>query len=244
MSYARARMGTTRATGDGRHAARPPPAAQRAERLAAVVVDALERGVLSDDLFDRLLSPQWRVHSAVHWTPVAAAEQAVRWLVGRGAGRVLDVGAGVGKLCVLGALLTEGVHFVGVEQRPALVDEARRIAALLGVAHRVTVRRATIEAIDPAEFDAFYLYNPFAEQQGVDDDVLIDGSVEADAARFAREVGLVERWLEQARHGTRVVTLHGFGGIMPRSYRLVAEREFAGDALDAWEQRLHESVRP
>lgn len=213
-------------------------------RAAAAVLRAVEASTLTDETFDRLLAPAWRACSNVHWTPVAAAEQAVRWLVGRGARRVLDVGAGVGKLCVLGALMTEDVEFVGVEQRPALVDEARRLATLLGVSERVTMRRASIETLDPREFDAFYFYNPFAELCGVEDDVRIDGTLPVDPARHDELVRCVEGWLVRAPHGTRVVTLHGYGGVMPMSYRLIAEREFAGDALDAWEQRTRESLRP
>ena len=214
-----------------------------AERTAIEIREAARTGALTDEVFDRVLAPEWRVRSAVHWTPVAAAAPAIEWLTGRGARSVLDVGAGVGKLCAIGALSTRDVVFVGVEQRPALAAEANRIAALLGLSHRVRILASTLEALDPSAFDAFYLYNPFGEHLDTSDD-LIDATVERGQACLERDVRIVDAWLARARHGTRVVTLHGFGGVVPSTYRLVGEREFDGDTLDAWEQYTPERPNP
>lgn len=203
---------------------------------ARSVLDALAAGTLSDDLFDRLLAPRWRVRSAVHWTPVAVAYLAIRWLTEGGARRVLDVGAGVGKLCVLGALCARDVRFVGIERRLALVSEARHLAKLLGVSDRVEIREGTLETIDPHEFDAFYLYNPFVENLPECDDDRIDKRVDLDPAHFARDVEIVDGWLRAARNGTRVVTLHGFGGLVPLTYRRVGGQRVGWDSLTAWEQ--------
>ena len=210
-----------------------PPAAGADPRA---VLDALAAGTLSDDLFDGLLAPRWQVRSAVHWTPVAVAQLATRWLTEGGARRILDVGAGVGKLCVLGALRAPDVTFVGIERRVALVREARHLAELLGVSDRVEIREGTLETIHPHEFDAFYLYNPFVENLPECDDDRIDKSVDLVPAHFARDVAIVDRWLRAAPNGTRVVTLHGFGGLVPLTYRRLGGQRVGWDALTAWEQ--------
>jgi hypothetical protein len=81
---------------------------------------------VSDEEFDRLL-PTWaRNVSGLHFTPVRVARRAAELLVARAGARVLDVGAGVGKLCIVGALTTQG-SFVGVEQRGHLVAAGRAL---------------------------------------------------------------------------------------------------------------------
>lgn len=207
-----------------------------AERTASDIRAAARAGTLTDEVFDRIFAPKWRVRSAVHWTPVEAAAPAVEWLTGAGARSVLDVGAGVGKLCVLGALLTRDVNFVGVEQRPPLVLEARRVVELLGLSDRVRFLSATLEGLDPSAFDAFYFYNPFGEHLDESHVDLIDTTLPRSPTYFRRDVAIVDGWLSRARRGTRVVTLHGYGGVVPGTYRLVGERDFDGDSLDAWEQ--------
>lgn len=198
--------------------------------------EAVARGALDDDVFDRILLPRWQVRSAVHWTPVEVARLAIAWLTARGARRVLDVGAGVGKLCVLGALLSPDATFVGIERRPALAHEARRIAALLGLSERVQIHEGLLDSIEGADFDAFYLYNPFAEGLIDDLDDRIDDDVVTGLEPFARDVRIVEGWLRGARDGTRLVTLHGFGGEVPPSYYRVARLPVGLDELAAWEQ--------
>ncbi|UJR86001.1 methyltransferase domain-containing protein [Sandaracinus amylolyticus] len=209
----------------------------RIDRAVSAILAALEAGEIpDDDVFDAIYAPRWRELSYQHWTPIETADVAVAWLTSGGARRVLDVGAGVGKLCVYGALTTNDVAFVGVEQRADLVEEARRTAARLGVEDRVEIRHGTLDDVDPAEFDALYLYNPFAENLGADDTEIIDSSVPLTFDRFRRDVSLVERWLGAASIGTRLVTLHGFGGHVPDSFRLVASQRDGWDALRAWEK--------
>lgn len=233
------------------HTLRHPPRVITPDphRTARSIRRAIATGTLSDDIFDRVLAPRWQVRSAVHWTPVAVAEIAIQWLTGGGAQRVLDVGAGAGKLCVLGALLMRDVTFVGIERRPALVAEARRVARLLGVSDRAEIRQGSLDSVDGAEFDAFYLYNPFAESLTDDgDDDRIDDDVATGVGPFTSNVQRVQAWLRDARDETRLVTLHGFGGAVPLSYRRIARLPVGLDALAAWEQtgppRRAHSVEP
>ncbi len=72
--------------------------------------------------------PDWvRSLSERHWTPVDVAERAAELLVTSAGVRVLDVGSGAGKFCIIGALTTEG-KFCGIEQRAHLIDVAREAA--------------------------------------------------------------------------------------------------------------------
>src|SRR5678816_1567594 len=88
---------------------------------------------------------------------VAIAAIATEWLGQTNASRILDVGAGPGKVCLIGALRTEA-QFVGVEQRHSLVVAAQAAAQALGVEGRVKFIHACVTTNLIAEFDAMYLY--------------------------------------------------------------------------------------
>ena len=45
----------------------------------------------------------------MHWTPVHVARRAAQFLVTGPETRVLDVGSGPGKFCLVGALATQGI---------------------------------------------------------------------------------------------------------------------------------------
>jgi hypothetical protein len=203
----------------------PPPTG--GDPLAAAIRSKLRNREPLDDLtFDAIYPERWRAFSASHWTPVQDAAAAVRWLTETGARRVLDVGAGVGKLCLYGALTTSGATFVGIEHR------ARRTSRYRGTREAPSRR---LESIDPGQFDAFYLYNPFGENLADEPNEIIDRSVELGRDRYHRDVSIVQGWLRALPTGTRLVTLHGFGGWVPDSFRHVGSRRTGWDALQAWE---------
>src|ERR1019366_6205983 len=79
-----------------------------------------------DWAFDSIYPPSIRAISRRYWTPVDVARRAARLLWRAGARRVLDVGSGVGKFVLVAAGAVPEVRFVGVEQRPHLVEVARR----------------------------------------------------------------------------------------------------------------------
>jgi hypothetical protein len=146
--------------------------------------------------------------------------------------RILDIGSGVGKFCIVAAAATAamGARITGVEHRAHLVAVARRAATRLGV--DVTFRQGTLDDCAPRHFDGVYLFNPFAENLCSSDDH-IDASVELSEDRFVRDVAAAEDFLGAARLGMRVVTYCGFGGDMPAGYVRVLREPCAG-ALELW----------
>ena len=67
---------------------------------------------VEDEKFDLIYPPQIRELSSLHWTPVAVAAEAAKLLVTAPGTRVLDIGCGPGKFCLVGASLTDG-RFTG-----------------------------------------------------------------------------------------------------------------------------------
>jgi len=149
---------------------------------------------------------------------------------------VLDVGAGAGKFCLAAALAVPHSEFVGVELRPHLVEVANALARDLGV-RNVRFLGGNALDLDWSRFDAFYLYNPFAEQL-FDDSFVLDHTIELDPVKFIEYVSGVRRELARARVGTRLVTFHGFGAPPPPGYEHpaehLAEHLLSGDRLELW----------
>lgn len=172
------------------------------------------------------------------WTPVAVAMRAAELLVADASTRVLDVGSGAGKFCIVGAAIS-GATFTGVEHRQGLVDIATDAAA------RVSVESArfvcgTVSDIDIAKFDALYFFNPFEENM-LHARHWLDGTVALSEARYYADVAHAEALLDAARVGTRVVTYHGFGGTMPLTYHRALRERCRSGHLELWVKR--ESAR-
>jgi SAM-dependent methyltransferase len=198
------------------------------QRLA----DALRAGrPVADRAFDRVYPPHVRKLSAKFWTPVAVAARAATLLVEGGATRVLDVGAGVGKVCIVGAIVT-GAAFTGVEERRDRLEVAQRAVAAFGLS-RVTLLHGRMDRVAFDGYDGFYLFNPFAEALEIE----ANGAARASAeARWARDIQRMQDALDAARPGARVVTYHGFGGTVPASYRLVVREESVTGPIECWEK--------
>ena len=198
----------------------PPDAASNAGRL---------HQSLSDAAFDRVYPREQRRRSWIHWTPLDIAHRVCALL--EPAKRVLDVGSGVGKLCHIGALTTSASWF-GIERDPEMVQIANEAAITLGVADRAIFTVGNIDELDWSVFDAFYFYNPYAEQLWSEE---LDPLARRDA--YIANVSLTQQRLDAAAPGTRVVTYHGFGGELPATYEMVHREPAHEDELQLWIRR-------
>jgi predicted RNA methylase len=196
---------------------------------------------VSDDEFDAVYPEQVKSVSFRHWTPVTVARRAAQLLTQTGATKVLDVGAGPGKFCIIGALTT-AAEFTGIEQRPNLVELAEGAASRFG-ADRARVVRANIVTFDCSPFNGFYFFNPFQEQ--IENDPLpIDGTLERSRTLYNMYVAAATANLIRAAPGTAVVTYHGFGGPMPPHYQRVHREATPRAEIVLWVRVGHSKTRP
>ena len=189
---------------------------------------------LTDEEFDGLLPPAlWKV-APVHFTPVAVAELAARLLAPAPGTRVLDVGAGVGKFCIVAALAYPQATFVAVERRPALVAVARELAHRLG-ATNVEIVLGDALTLDWDGFAGFYLFNPFGEQshRGA---TPIDGPAGRDPLGFFTQTRLTRERLLARPPGTRIVTYHGIGTRAPAAFDVLQVDHHTGP-IERWTRR-------
>jgi predicted RNA methylase len=178
--------------------------------------------------------------SARYWTQVGVAIRVVRWLAEVSARSVLDVGAGAGKFCVVGALGSR-MTFTGVEQRASLVEAARELAYEFDVEDRATFIQGDMEMADFSRFDALYFYNPFGENLFPPSDHL-DEAVEVSRARFKRDIAKAEHLIGRMPVGSYLVTYNGFGGRVPDSFDLVKAKTAGINMLRLWRKaREHDA---
>jgi SAM-dependent methyltransferase len=187
---------------------------------------------VEDELFDMIYPPEIRDLSLRHWTPVAVARRAAEFLVSGPETRVLDLGCGPGKFCIVGALTTAG-HFTGVEQRQELVNLARAAIQQESISNAEIVHANVID-IDFLAHDAFYLFNPFEEnlfKRGK-----IDSSVEFSKVLYKQYTRHVAAQLARAPLGTRVVTYAGLCEEVPFCYE--CKKSSFGGVLKLWTKTM------
>lgn len=187
--------------------------------------------LLDDGRFDDDLPATIQHHAAIHFTPVDVARVVTQLLAPRRGARVLDVGSGAGKFCLVAAKAAPEATFVGVEMRQHLVDVAQELAARYGIQNARFVH-ADAFSLDWSLFDAFYFYNPFAEQHQTT--FIMDRTIELAPANFDRYVAEVQRRLRTARAGTRVVSFHGIGGAMPRGWERSVSFQLHSGLIELW----------
>jgi predicted RNA methylase len=190
-----------------------------------------------DHTFDHHLPRRLQMKSAMHFTPVAVARCAARLLAPRPGMRVLDVGSGPGKFCVVAACEVPEATFTGVELRPHLVHMARKLASRVGV-QNVSFVHADAMDLDWSAYDAIYLYNPFAEQL-YEHAFLLDCSLTFEPSKFVEYVTAARQRLSEAALGTRVVTYHGFGAPAPHGYDFIESHTIGTDQLELWVKTRH-----
>jgi len=186
---------------------------------------------VSDDEFDALYRDDLRPRARSHGSPMEVILRAGQLLEPATGERILDVGSGVGKVCLVGALSFPGTWF-GIEHDRAQVTAANELSRRLGVADWTCFIRGDLDSIEWWHFDGIYLYNPPGS-------VLVERHADPRHAP-AEAAAIVERivvGLGRARPGVRVVTYDGFGGAMPAGYEQVTSEQIHGGDLRMYTKR-------
>jgi predicted RNA methylase len=212
-----------------RHQEQPDEFLQE-ERLSRWIDRVRRNAPISDAALDEIYPSSIQQLSRTHWTPIEVIRRATSLLVTFEGTRVLDVGSGVGKFCLVGALVSKG-RFTGIEQRPHFVELANQLVSRYKIP-RVNFIHGNFKALDWTAFHSIYLFNPFQENKTPDQ--RLDNAVPLSRELYSDYVSATTEKLEQMPSGTRVVTYHGFGGNFPSSYeRHVSEWCYRGP-LELW----------
>ena len=196
------------------------------------IFKVLKSGKIVDDAYFDRIYPDWaKKSSRLHWTPVSVAVRAVKFLtLNQPEARILDVGAGAGKFCLIGSSISKA-RFEGVEQRSHLVALSQNLIHQYQLP-RIHFIFGDLRELDWAKYDAIYLYNPFEEHRSQKES--IDSTIRLERTRFAEYVNIAYFQLAKMPVGTRVMTYHGFGGAVPPTYRSVLREYYFQGPLECW----------
>lgn len=206
----------------------------RTQRIKEIRLRIEDGSLLTDTFFDQLYAPKIRALSSRHWTSCEIAIRAARLLGEKESDRVLDIGSGAGKFCVLGAL-SSPAQFFGVEIRKPLHDAALKLREEFDLEKRIEFLEGDATALDWSPYNAFFLFNPFYEH--IASSIRMEPALEFGMKRFEQYVRGVQSKLRSAPIGTKVAIFHGFGGGIPQGYRRVLREAAASDYLDLWIKR-------
>ncbi len=191
----------------------------------------LKLGIQVDDqYFDTMYSKPLREVSEFHFTPVEIAKFAARELVEHAGTKVLDIGSGAGKFCMVGAACTEG-SFTGVEQRENLTKIAERLVKFYRLPN-VTFLHANVTDVEFQDFDAFYFFNAFYEN--ITPAEAIDTSIGLQRRLYDEYSLAVREKLNTMPLGTKLVTYFSYMDEVPETYQ-VKLKQFDG-RLKLWEK--------
>jgi hypothetical protein len=191
-------------------------------RVLSLVKGTAPEGTFSKDAeFDMLYPKHFQLMSQNHWTPLEVAQKAASFLDLKGA-KVLDIGSGIGKFCLIAGNTNPECSYFGIEQRNELVDCADNIRDYLEL-DNVQFIHANMTQVNFKEFDHFYFYNSFYEN--IDQHNAIDSKIETSFSLYTYYTLYLRTVLNQMPSGTRVVTYQSEGEVIPATYKL-AEHSF------------------
>jgi cyclopropane fatty-acyl-phospholipid synthase-like methyltransferase len=171
---------------------------------------------VTDQDFNAIYPQKIRLLARKHWTPVAVAKVASDFLVEKPGTRVLDIGSGVGKFCLVGAAHTKGV-FTGVEQRSDLAELSNKLSASYKI-HNASFLHDNITSIRFNHYDAFYFYNSFFEN--IDMINKIDAVVKLNAELYRSYSAYIVEQFASLPLGTRLVTYFSPLNVIPGTFKL------------------------
>lgn len=181
-----------------------------------MIFEYLKLNINVDDAEFNAIYPEWiRKLSQRHWTSVAVAKQAAAFLVDKPGTRVLDIGSGPGKFCMVGASYTKG-HFTGVEQRQDLVELSNKILRCHRIPN-VNFIHSNITSVELKDYDAFYFYNSFHEN--IDRSAKIDETIDASIELYDLYHQYLYEQLCLVPKGSRLVTYWSTLKEVPSNYQ-------------------------
>lgn len=185
-----------------------------------------------DSEFDKLLPPLYRYHSNVQWTSVLVAKAIATWLQNFHGKRFIDIGSGVGKLCIALRILTD-LKIYGIEQRPHLVQVTNEIIKINNL-QDITIQEKNLTNLNWQDFDIFYLFNPFQEHVSLSPTAVIDNTISFHRDHYLAYTAKVFEELQKMSPNKVLITFHGYGGKLPKSWALKSSQYIEGGFLSMW----------
>jgi Methyltransferase domain len=171
-----------------------------------------------DSDFDAIFPDDIQKFTRLHFSPIEVSKHVAKFLTQKKPNaKILDIGSGAGKFCMVGSLFTDG-HFTGVEQRESLHVIANEIAETHFL-QKVEFILENILNIPFGDFDGFYIFNSFYENVSFDDN--ITDEINLSQPNYDAYSTYVKDELDNMPIGTRLATYFCSRSVAPDSYELV-----------------------
>ena len=193
------------------------------------VFEKLKFGLaITDEEFDALFPNEFHEHSNRHYTSVFIAQKAIGFLAEDPTVKILDIGSGTGKFCLIGAA-TRPNTFTGVEYRSQFAEIAEEVAKEYEL-NNVEFIGDTVLNIDFGSYHNFYMFNPFLEHK--DSSAKMDNTALHLSDTYEVFRSNVYDQFAQLPVGVKVATYYVGREQFPDSFEQVAS--FYGDTLKFW----------
>lgn len=177
-----------------------------------------EKWFSSDENFNKLYPASIQLLSRRHWTPLIVARKVANFLAAEDNAKILDIGSGVGKFCLIAASQKPNSFFYGVEQRQRLIGHAKVAREILRLKN-ISFINGNFTQLDFKHYDHFYFFNSFYENLiGTDK---IDNSIDYSKELYYYYNRYLYNQLEKKTAGTRLATYHSLEGEVPPDYHVV-----------------------
>lgn len=172
---------------------------------------------LKDEEFDEIYPSSIKELSDIHWTPVEVALKAAKLLVNKPKTKVLDIGSGSGKFCLVGASTTEG-EFTGIEYKESLVNISKELIQEYNI-QNFQILQDDITNIEFSEYDAFYFFNSFEENLF---NLYDERDIESHKSflNYKKYTKYVYHEFKNLKIGTKIVTYYTPEKQIPDNYQL------------------------
>ncbi len=185
------------------------------------IKNAREKWMENDAAFHQLYPKEIQLLAKKHWTPIEVARIAADFLVSQKNEKILDIGSGAGKFCIVAGYYKPDAFFYGVEQRKSLIEVAEAAKLKLGIPNAFFIE-GNFTQLNFNDYHHFYFYNAFFENIAGTDK--IDESIDYSLELYNYYNRYLYKQLETKPAGTKLVTFHSLENEVPRNYTLVDAR--------------------
>lgn len=188
-------------------------------------------GTCTDDEFDQLYPDKVRHLSYHYWSTFNLSAKAAILSCYKDKAKILDLGSGSGKFCLVGSLVTNG-QFYGVEKRKYLTDIAKNIGALCP-GNKPKFIHGDLAEIDWKVFDSIFMFNPLTEYRSAKQ---MDEYSQYNLDAYNNYMKLISCKLDEMTKGTRFVAVCEFAFKPPKSYEKIHASMVDGLPFGVWQK--------
>lgn len=184
--------------------------------LEEIALRLRKKQVIEDADFDHLYPNSFLKIADRHFSAVYVSQLASSFLCDQNHPKVLDIGSGSGKFCLIGALGNENCQFTGVEYRLTLHEQAVALKNQFSLSNCHFIHGNVLDK-SLTEFNGFYMFNPFLEQKDKTAIIPMDYAQES-------ETDYLEYVLNALHHlpkGTKLATYYIDKKRIPNSFSLI-----------------------